>query len=359
MDIEQGINLALSWLKKAYSVTGDGGFSAYYEQKPLLKGKWVASYPETSAYIIPTLLAYADRNQSEDLLILAEKTARWLCQIQMDSGAFTSGLASANVPSVFNTGQIILGLNAAYQHFEEDVFQSTAIKAGDWLLHILDQDGAWRQAAYVSGYIPSYYTRVLWPLAELGIQAEKQSFLDAVDKALPFYLNRIYANLSIKDWGFFPAQTAPTHTIAYTLRGFFELGLLLQRRDLLDYVHNACLKIISLIQKRGRLAGTYDEQWNANYRFQCLTGNCQMSILFAKMATYFPNQNYRFWAEEILRPVFKVQYKGNDENRRGAIAGSTPIWGRYFRFRYPNWAVKFFLDACLLLTDRKQENLST
>jgi len=33
---------------------------------------------------------------------------------------------------------------------------------------------------------------------------------------------------------------------------------------------------------------------------------------------------------------------------RGAIAGSYPLWGRYLRWRYPNWAAKFFLDALLL-----------
>ncbi len=30
---------------------------------------------------------------------------------------------------------------------------------------------------------------------------------------------------------------------------------------------------------------------------------------------------------------------------RGAIAGSYPIWGRYSRFEFPNWAAKFFVDA--------------
>ena len=29
----------------------------------------------------------------------------------------------------------------------------------------------------------------------------------------------------------------------------------------------------------------------------------------------------------------------------GAVAGSFPIYGRYCRFQYPNWATKFTLDA--------------
>ena len=32
----------------------------------------------------------------------------------------------------------------------------------------------------------------------------------------------------------------------------------------------------------------------------------------------------------------------------GAIPGSAPIWGRYMRFTFPNWAAKFFADALLM-----------
>ena len=37
---------------------------------------------------------------------------------------------------------------------------------------------------------------------------------------------------------------------------------------------------------------------------------------------------------------------------RGGIAGSSPIWGDYSRFEYPNWAAKFFSDALMMdMTD--------
>jgi hypothetical protein len=38
-------------------------------------------------------------------------------------------------------------------------------------------------------------------------------------------------------------------------------------------------------------------------------------------------------------------------NVRGAIAGSYPIYGRYERLKYPNWATKFFVDALLMLAE--------
>ena len=37
---------------------------------------------------------------------------------------------------------------------------------------------------------------------------------------------------------------------------------------------------------------------------------------------------------------------------RGGIAGSDPLYGKYMRFRYPNWSAKFMCDAIFLLSDR-------
>ena len=36
-----------------------------------------------------------------------------------------------------------------------------------------------------------------------------------------------------------------------------------------------------------------------------------------------------------------------DDDVRGAIAGSYPIWGRYAPLTFPNWATKFFIDALI------------
>jgi hypothetical protein len=51
----------------------------------------------------------------------------------------------------------------------------------------------------------------------------------------------------------------------------------------------------------------------------------------------------------------KRRQRLNDRDRvvRGAIAGSTPIWGAYSRFEFPNWAAKFFADA-LIMDDNNQ-----
>ena len=39
---------------------------------------------------------------------------------------------------------------------------------------------------------------------------------------------------------------------------------------------------------------------------------------------------------------------GTETTQKGGITGSSPIWGRYSMFEYPNWAAKFFADALMM-----------
>jgi hypothetical protein len=59
------------------------------------------------------------------------------------------------------------------------------------------------------------------------------------------------------------------------------------------------------------------------------------------------------YAEAARRAIQFVsrtqQLKAENPGIRGGIAGSTPIYGHYERFTYPNWATKFYIDALLTL----------
>jgi len=59
--IEWAINEGLQWLVRAQdnSATRDGGVSRHYS----LANGWAASYPETTGYIIPTMLLHARLRQ--------------------------------------------------------------------------------------------------------------------------------------------------------------------------------------------------------------------------------------------------------------------------------------------------------
>jgi hypothetical protein len=47
----------------------------------------------------------------------------------------------------------------------------------------------------------------------------------------------------------------------------------------------------------------------------------------------------------------------SNPNIRGAIGGSYPIYGRYARLQYPNWAAKFFIDSLLALKAVQTERI--
>jgi hypothetical protein len=45
--------------------------------------------------------------------------------------------------------------------------------------------------------------------------------------------------------------------------------------------------------------------------------------------------------------IWVQRLNGVGLRRRGAIAGSYPIWGLYCPIKYPSWATKYFIDLLL------------
>ncbi len=330
-------DLALDWLRQAFTATGGRGFAHSY--RPL--SGWAKAYPETTGYLIETLLRYSARRGEADLRRMAEASADWLCAIQRPDGAFPALLAGNPNPSVFNTAQILFGLTQTDR-------KTAALRARNWLVGALESDGSWRQAAYQPGFTPSYYTRAVWGVLyslETWPQPEIQ---EAMRRALRFYANRILPNGAVADWGFFPNRPAFTHTLAYTLEGFLESALLLAEPEILDKTGRAMEALAERIRKDGRLAGRYDLQWRGDFSFQCLPGLAQCSLLFARWYALHGQPHCRALSVQLLETLLPHQYVRGPAGVRGAIAGSAPIWGPYLRFRFPNWGVKFLLDAWLV-----------
>src|SRR3954470_16169285 len=107
--IEATVTAALDWLGQAqdHSATRDGGVARHYS---LVTG-WAASYPETTGYIVPTLIEQARLRNDSDLRERARRMLDWLVSIQFPDGGFQGGMVgqTPRVPVTFNTGQILLG----------------------------------------------------------------------------------------------------------------------------------------------------------------------------------------------------------------------------------------------------------
>src|SRR5437870_3264653 len=117
--VQERADAAAAWLLRAQAATPDDGVSlGYFPSNPDATGGWLDSYPETTGYIVPTLLAFADRFRREDVRECALRMARWEIDVQMPSGAVQGGTVCASerqVPAVFNTGMVLQGYSAAYR----------------------------------------------------------------------------------------------------------------------------------------------------------------------------------------------------------------------------------------------------
>jgi len=333
---------ALVWLRRSIEATGGQGSS--HSWSPLFG--WAKSYPETTGYLIETLLNYAELKQDDLLRNLASRCANWLVSIQLPSGAFPGLLAGHKEPSVFNTAMILFGLS---RKTSSPSAKESLGRAVDWLVSTLESDFSWRKHSYVPGFTPSYYTRAVWGVLQANQILQNPENEEKMRHALHFYARRFLPNGGVRDWGFWPEKPAFTHAMAYTLEGFLESAILLGEVEILQKTIASGERFLEVSAQAGnRTAGRYDERWRGDYSFLCVTGNCQFSVFFHRLWELSGEDKFRCAADSFLSEIIDFQYLGKNKNRFGGLPGSIPVWGPYLRFRYPNWGLKFFLDAMRL-----------
>lgn len=340
---QQHFQAAVQWLKRAQDATPDDGVSWGYS----LKGGWRSSYRETSGYIAITLFDVAARLGDRDAYERAVRIARWLCDRQNDDGSIANP-AFGTSGIVFDTGQVLGGLVRAYQETQDPAILQAALKAGDWLAAVADSEGRWTR--HTHGGIPHVYNaRVAWFLAQLNAIAPSPE-RDRVARA-----NLDWAVACQRPNGWFEqcaftAGAAPfTHTIAYVIRGLLEAGLLLQESRYLESATRGAEALLPHLRSDGFMPAQIDVDGSPVNTYCCLTGNCQIAIIWLKLFQQTGQAHYRAAAEQALRYVMAHQdLTTPNANIHGAIKGSQPIWGKYAPFGYPNWATKFFIDGLLL-----------
>jgi len=338
------IEKAIKWLCRAHDSTDDGGVSEGYH---LFYG-WLPSYPETTGYIIETFFDYFTLSNDESMKDRAIKMADWLLGIQNNDGSIPDSYFKENL--VFDTGQVIFGFVRTYEETKKIEYKSAAVKAGEWLTKVQEEDGSWQKHAL--GKLPhTYYTRVAWSLLRLHNITKEKRFLDASIKNIYWALSHQEENGWFNKSSFtLKNHSHPyTHTIAYTIRGILEAGLYLQENKFIKSVTHAMDNLIKSIPQNGGVFGSYDNEWTGNKRFSCLTGNAQLAIILFKLFMITKNDRYITAGKKINHYLkCKQELRVKNVNLHGSIAGSYPIWGRYIHFTYPNWAAKFFIDSLLL-----------
>ena len=332
---------AQNWLVQSIEVCSGKGSAAFYQP---FNG-WAPAYPETTGYLIPTLLDIAEKTGNPQMTGYALSCADWLCSIQLKDGHFPGGVGGKLPPNVFDTGQIVLGLTAAILKMNCDHYHEALRLAVDRLLDILETDGSWRQDSYIKGYVPSYYTRVVWALLLADGILELQYLRPKMENALEYYAQQITPELNVKNWSFAPGEPAFSHTIAYTIRGFFESGILLINEKYIALAEKIAEKLIELLEENGRLAGSYDENWKGDYSYICVPGHFQLVIIFNKLFQRTGKELYQKWAQNLFVRAQRAQSQIPIKGIKGGFPGSDPFWGKYQRAKWLNWGVKFYLDA--------------
>lgn len=331
----------IGWLLRSIAATGHKGSAHHY--MPLLG--WAPAYPETTGYIVETLLDYADLWQNDSLRTTALRQAEWLAEVQLPQGAFPGGTVHvAPKPSTFNTAMVLFGLAKAYP-LNPPLFAKMGVPAANWLLNTLEEDGSWQHGAYIPGYVPAYYTFALWGLLRWQKEIRAITHQSQLKKSLHFYAQKMRSDGTVSDWDFKPGAMAFTHTIAYTLQGLLESALLLEEQQIVEKVAESALLLWRERQKTGRTAGRYGKAWKADRSFTCPTGNAQLATLYHRLWGLTQEKTFNTAALALLEEAAQSQYLGLSPHRYGALPGSKPFWGPYMRFRYPNWGVKFLVDA--------------
>lgn len=348
------IDAAIDWLCAAQDATDCGGIARGYSLvwNPYFETRgWEPAYPETTGYIIPTLLAASARSERPELRARALRAAHWELDIQLASGAVRGGvIGQPESPAVFNTGQVLFGWLAAFEQTGAIEFACAARRAAAYLCESLSVDGLWHvdNSQFASARDTLYNARTAWALAEAGTRLDMPWITAAAARALLAVAWRQRANGWVPSCCLNDPAHPLLHTLAYTIQGLLEGGRVLEDERLIDHAARAASSIAERTPPSGKIPGRFDHEWNAAVTWSCLTGNAQMVCIWLRL---FEITGARRWLEPV-DPVIRFLKRTQRRHRRvagihGGIRGSSPIGGAYGSHEILSWATKFFVDALM------------
>jgi hypothetical protein len=346
---EPVIREGIAWLGRAQdnSASADGGVARHFS----LRSGWSTSYPETTGYIVPTLLDYAKGWSCEEARQRAKRMLDWLVSIQFPEGAFQGGPIDAvpRVPVTFNTGQILLGLVSGVREFGDEYWEPM-VAAADWLVQTQDSDGCWRRypTPFAAPGVKVYETHVAWALFEAARLAPGKPYAEAARANIVWALSHQEENGWFRECSFENASQPVTHALGYALRGLIEAYRFTEDPFLLSACRRTSDGLLTALREDGFLPGRLDRCWRGPQRWACLTGSVQLSLCWFLLYQITQDRRYGDAAQAVNRYVRRTVDLNGRPEIRGAVKGSFPVSGIYCPYEYPNWATKFFVDANML-----------
>ena len=343
---------ALLWLFRAQdgSASSDGGVARHFS---LIHG-WARSYPETTGYILSTLLETRNTPHLTECRERARRMGNWLLSIQFEEGAFPGGVVGEEpvVPVIFNTGQILLGLVSAAREFGEP-YRNGAERAAAWLVAAQDPDGAWRKhmSPFAKPGVKVYDTHVAWALLEAARLFDSAAHARAGLRNVEYALSRQRANGFFDDNCLSDPEAPLTHTIGYALRGILEAYRYSRDGALLQAARRAADGILVSLGPDGYLAGRLRPDWHPAVHWVCLTGSVQIAHCWLLLYAWTGDERYLdagCAANAFVRRTLRFE---DCDGVNGGVKGSFPVDGAYNPYMYLNWAAKFLIDSNRLELD--------
>lgn len=349
---------AAKWLISAQDATLDDGVSFGYFPCDLAQADgWRPSYPETTGYIIPSLLEFSTRFKDENVYQRALRMAVWETKIQMASGAVQGGPVCApewQVAAVFNTGMVLHGYTAAYRTTRTAEFLDAARRAADFLVSDIGDDGHFQTHGnfVVQHRYKTYNSLCAWPLYRFGEDTGEELYQKAAIKVIEAAVEQQQPNGWFSNNCFTNSESPITHTICYTLQGILEVGILTGRQDFIASAQRGTEPLLQRISPAGFLRASFFSDWRPAVYSSCLTGNAQLAVICYRLHEQTGDSRYKTAAGRLVNYLKALQILDSDNPAiAGAIPGSFPLMGSYMPAGYPSWATKYFLDA-LLWQDR-------
>lgn len=348
------------WLCRAQNNTPDGGVSrAFKSTKHKAYGPygWQPSYPETTGYIIPTMIVLSEFFSDPSFSERAIRMADWEIDIQLSSGAVMGSVVSAPPsPAVFNTGQVIFGWLAAFKKTGDDKYLKAALNAGDYLFSTQDSNGSWQKgdSRFALKGATTYNTRVAWSLIELGIESCQDKYIDAGKKNIELALVKQNDNGWFADNCLNDPEKPLLHTIVYATRGILESGISLDNSRYINAGLKALNALTSCQRPDGGLPGRLSSDWTLGAEWDCVTGDAQVAIAWQRAHSITGENKYKASARSVIDFIKRTQnLKHPNPGIRGGVKGSFPFNGSYGKYEMLNWAAKFFCDSLLMANNEK------
>jgi hypothetical protein len=348
--IERAVDEGIGWLGRAQdeSASRDGGVAAWFS----LSSGWSTSYPETTGYIVPTMLAYARLRGAPEARERARRMLDWLVSIQLPEGGFQGGLIGGDPrPVTFNAGQILIGLAVGARELGDERYWTAARAAADWLVRTQEADGCWRRhsSPLVAPGDKVYDTHVGWGLLEAARLDSGRGYSESAIANVRWALSWQRGDNGWLERCCLDDPERPlTHTLGYALRGVLEAYRYTGDASLLEASVRTAEPLLAALGGNGFLPGRLDRDWRPAAPWACLTGTAQVSICWLLLHRFGAGERFLAGARRANRYVRRTMSIAGPPSTRGGVKGSFPIDGGYHPFQFTNWACKFAVDASML-----------